>query len=126
MTEKTITVENTVWHITPWGNGHMYANTTNGITGVAYRESDNVFSYAVVVDGETEPYWTYDNAEFASWNVSSLHSLILSMLHTMYEAEQDMIEDEYDRMYSIGEEHDDYGYDAYDPYERDSDLMNEW
>lgn len=126
MTEKTLTVEDTVWTVTPWGNGHMYANTTNGITGVAYRENQNTFSYAVVVEGDTEPYHTFDNEQFSEWNSVALHSLILDVLHCMYEAEQDMIEDAYDNMYSIGAEHDDYGYDEYDPYERDSDLMNEW
>lgn len=104
----------------------VYMNTTENITGVAFIGDSGKFSYVVMVDDEKSPRHMYDNADYESWNAPHVWNILESLGEAMYDVEQDMIEDEYDNMYSIGAEHDDYGYDEYDPYERDSDLMNEW
>lgn len=111
-------IAHTDWTVTETSKGKMYANTTNGITGVAYWESPSVFMYVVIVEGETLYDYMYDNDTFSDWNHVSVWSLLESVNHAMYETEQDQIEDAYDSMYLIGEDYDDYGSDDYDydPY----------
>lgn len=103
----------------------MYTNTTEGITGVAVIGESGKFSYVVVVDDETTPRHVYDNAEYESWNAPYVWNILESLGESMYDVEQDMIEESYDSLYEIGERYDDYDDSDYE-YERDSDLYNEW
>lgn len=113
------------WTVKELPGAVLYTNTTEGITGVAYVAPEGKFSYVVVVDDETSPAHVYDNADYSSWNAPYVWNILESLGEAMYVIEQDMIEDSYDRMYSIGEDYDDNGYEGYDPYENDSDLYNE-
>ncbi|WPH58145.1 hypothetical protein SEA_LUCKYSOCKE_211 [Streptomyces phage LuckySocke] len=113
------------WDVKTLSTGErMYTNTTEGITGVAVIGEPGKFSYVVVVEDETSPRYSYNNAEFSEWNIPRTWGILESLAEAMYDVEQDMIEDSYDTLYEIGERYDDY--DDYDyEYERDSDLYNE-
>lgn len=113
------------WTVTELSTGEtMYTNTTDGITGVAVIGDPGKFFQVVVVEGETSPRYVYDNADYSEWNKPGLWSILGSLAESMYETEQDMIEDAYDHMYDDRHYDDSDSYDY--EYERDSDLYNEW
>ncbi len=120
------TIAHMDWNVSVLASGeHMYTNTTEGITGIAVIGEPGKYSSVIVVDDETSPEFVYDNAEYASWNTPRVWDILESLGESMYNVEQDMIEDSYDTLYEIGERYDDYGYEDYDPYDNDSDLYNE-
>lgn len=121
-----MTVENIAhmeWAVKVLSSGEqMYTNTTGGITGVAVIGESGKFSQVIVVEDETSPRYVYDNTENSDWNRPSLWSILGSLAESIYDVEQDMIEESYDDLYDY-EDHDleDYDYG----YECDSDLYNE-
>lgn len=113
------------WTVSELSTGErMYTNTTEGITGIAVIGEPGKFSSVIVVEGETSPRYVYDNTDFSEWNIPRVWGILESLAENMYDVEQDMIEDSYDDLYSIGADYD--AYDDYDyGYDNDSDLYNE-
>lgn len=113
------------WTVSELSTGErMYTNTTEGITGIAVIGDPGKYSTVIVVDDETSPEYVYDNSERADWNSPRVWEILESLAENMYDVEQDMIEDSYDDLYSIGADYD--AYDDYDyGYDNDSDLYNE-
>lgn len=113
------------WTVSELSTGErMYTNTTEGITGIAVIGDPGTFSQVIVVEDETSPRYVYDNEDNSEWNKPGLWSILGSLAGSMYDVEQDMIEDSYDDLYSIGADYD--AYDDYDyGYDNDSDLYNE-
>jgi hypothetical protein len=120
----TVTIAHMDWTVTSLANGErVYMNTTGEITGVALIGELGKFSYVVMLDDKTSPEESYNNADYANWNHPTVWGILEALGSLMYEVEQDLIEDAYDTLYSIGEDYDDY--DSYE-YENDSDLHNEF
>lgn len=125
---ETVTIAHMTWEVTELTTGErVYMNTTDGITGVAVIGEPGKYHTVVMVDDETSPAFMYNNQDFSDWNAPRMWDILESLGEAMYDVEQDMREDDLDRYYSTGQDHDD-SYDDYDPYdtEYDTDLHNEW